>query len=193
MQDDKDIKLTIAPTPAEEAAVQEEIASVKEESIKAATAKVEAESSIDEEIDKDLEDNSQEPEEGIDLGAKTLEDIVEQEAHESETQPPSNFSLSKTLGGAILAHVIQKQIKLVLLITLFLIIYITCRYQCQQKMVEIDRMEQQLTSIRYKATVVTSFLTEKSRESNIMEMLEQKGDSTLQIPKDPPYKINIPE
>jgi len=26
-----------------------------------------------------------------------------------------------------------------------------------------------------------------------MDMLEQKGDSTLQIPKDPPYKINVPE
>ena len=177
MQDDKEIKLTITPTPAEESAVQENLASASEE----------------EKIDKDLAENAQETAERHDPTAKTLEDIMHQEAHESETQPPSNFSLSRTLGGAILAHVIQSQIKLVLLITLFLIIYITCRYQCQQKMVEIDRMEQQLTAIRYKATVVTSFLTEKSRESNIMDMLEQKGDSTLQIPKDPPYKINIPE
>lgn len=177
MQDDKDIKLTIAPTPVEESAVQENLASASEE----------------EKIDKDLAENAQETAESHDPTAKTLEDIMHQEAHESETQPPSNFSLSRTLGGAILAHVIQSQIKLVLLITLFLIIYITCRYQCQQKMVEIDRMEQQLTAIRYKATVVTSFLTEKSRESNIMDMLEQKGDSTLQIPKDPPYKINVPE
>ena len=177
MQEDKDIKLTIAPTPAEEAAVQEELASA----------------SVEEKIDKDLTENAQDAANQQDPTAKTLEDIMEEEAHESETQPPSNFSLSRTLGGAILAHVIQSQIKLVLLITFFLIIYITCRYQCQQKMVEIDRMEQQLTSIRYKATVVTSFLTEKSRESNIMDMLEQKGDSTLQIPKDPPYKINVPE
>ena len=177
MQEDKDIKLTIAPTPAEEAAVQEELASA----------------SVEEKIDKDLTENAQDAANQQDPTAKTLEDIMEEEAHESETQPPSNFSLSRTLGGAILAHVIQSQIKLVLLITLFLIIYITCRYQCQQKMVEIDRMEQQLTAIRYKATVVTSFLTEKSRESNIMDMLEQKGDSTLQIPKDPPYKINVPE
>ena len=177
MQDDKDIKLTIAPTPTEESVVQENLASA----------------TVEEKIDKDLTDNAQETANMHDPTAKTLEDIMEQEAHESETQPPSNFSLSRTLGGAILAHVIQSQIKLVLLITLFLIIYITCRYQCQQKMVEIDRMEQQLTSIRYKATVVTSFLTEKSRESNIMDMLEQKGDSTLQIPKDPPYKINVPE
>ena len=177
MQEDKDIKLTIAPTPAEEAAVQEELASA----------------SVEEKIDKDLTENAQDAANQQDPTAKTLEDIMEEEAHEAETQPPSNFSLSRTLGGAILAHVIQSQIKLVLLITFFLIIYITCRYQCQQKMVEIDRMEQQLTSIRYKATVVTSFLTEKSRESNIMDMLEQKGDSTLQIPKDPPYKINVPE
>ena len=177
MQDDKETKLTIDPTPAEEAVVQEELASA----------------SVEENIDKDLSENVEEEVESKDPTAKTLEDIMEEEAHESETQPPSNFSLSRTLGGAILAHVIQSQIKLVLLITFFLIIYITCRYQCQQKMVEIDRMEQQLTAIRYKATVVTSFLTEKSRESNIMDMLEQKGDSTLQIPKDPPYKINIPE
>ena len=177
MQDDKDIKLTIAPTLAEESVVQENLASA----------------TVEEKIDKDLTDNAQETANMHDPTAKTLEDIMEQEAHESETQPPSNFSLSRTLGGAILAHVIQSQIKLVLLITLFLIIYITCRYQCQQKMVEIDRMEQQLTAIRYKATVVTSFLTEKSRESNIMDMLEQQGDSTLQIPKDPPYKINVPE
>lgn len=177
MQDNKDTKLTIAPAPAEEAAVQEELASA----------------SVEENIDKDLSENAEEVAESHDPTAKTLEDIMEEEAHESETQPPSSFSLSRTLGGAILAHVIQSQIKLVLLITFFLIIYITCRYQCQQKMVEIDRMEQQLTAIRYKATVVTSFLTEKSRESNIMDMLEQKGDSTLQIPKDPPYKINVPE
>lgn len=177
MQDDKDIKLTIAPTLAEESAVQENLASA----------------TVEDKIDKDLAENAQEAADSHDPTAKTLEDIMHQEAHESETQPPSNFSLSRTLGGAILAHVIQSQIKLVLLITLFLIIYITCRYQCQQKMVEIDRMEQQLTAIRYKATVVTSFLTEKSRESNIMDMLEQKGDSTLQIPKDPPYKINVPE
>ena len=152
MQDDKDIKLTIAPTPAEESVVQENLASA----------------TVEEKIDKDLTDNAQETTNMHDPTAKTLEDIMHQEAHESETQPPSS-------------------------ITLFLIIYITCRYQCQQKMVEIDRMEQQLTAIRYKATVVTSFLTEKSRESNIMDMLEQQGDSTLQIPKDPPYKINVPE
>ena len=108
MQEDKDIKLTIAPTPAEETAVQEELAL--------------ASASVEEKIDKDLTENAQDAANQQDPTAKTLEDIMEEEAHESETQPPSNFSLSRTLGGAILAHVIQSQIKLVLLITFFLII-----------------------------------------------------------------------
>ena len=60
-------------------------------------------------------------------------------------------------------------------------------------MVEIDQLERTLISVRYKATVYNSILTEKSRESNILEMLSQRGDSTLLIPTEPPYKINIPE
>lgn len=124
---------------------------------------------------------------------RTLEDIVKQEATEASNEPPSSFSLSKTLGGAIIARAVHKQMGLVLLIVGFLIIYITCRFMCQKQMVEIDRLEQQLVTIRYKAVVFSSALTEKSRESNIMYMLEQKGDSTLKVPNEPPYKINIPE
>ena len=124
---------------------------------------------------------------------RTLEDIVEQEAREESTAPPSSFSLSRTLGGAIIARAVHKQMGLVLLIVGFLIIYITCRFMCQKQMVEIDRLEQQLVTIRYKAVVFSSALTEKSRESNIMNLLELKGDSTLKVPKEPPYKINIPE
>lgn len=133
------------------------------------------------------------PESGAHKHDTAMERIVNEEVHESEVQPPSSFSLNRALGGAMLANVIQGHIKMMLLIFMFLIIYITCRYKCQEKMVEIDRLEQKLIQARYKATVYTSQLTEKSRESNILEMLKQKGDSTLQIPTEPPYKIDIPE
>ena len=113
--------------------------------------------------------------------------------HEGETGSPKNFSLSKVLGGTLVATLFLRQVKLVILIAVFLIIYITCRYQCQKQMVEIDQLERTLISVRYKATVYNSILTEKSRESNILEMLSQRGDSTLLIPTEPPYKINIPE
>ncbi len=125
--------------------------------------------------------------------APSIGEIIRQEVKEGEEVPPGNFTMSKVLGGTLILSIFQRQVKLVLLITVFLIIYITCRYQCQKQMVEIDRLESRLVTIRYKATVYSCELTEMSRESNILELLEQRGDSTLVIPKEPPYKINIPE
>lgn len=119
--------------------------------------------------------------------SKTLEELVQEEAKETDDQPVSSFSLSRTLGGAIVAKAVQKQIGLVLVVTVFLIIYITNRYVCQQQIVKIDKLERQLVEIRFKATVATSELTERSRESNIINMLEARGDSTLTMPTTPPY------
>ena len=126
------------------------------------------------------------------LGKKTIEDVIQHEAKE-EQDTSSPFSISKTLGGVIIAKAVQRQMGLVLLISAFLIIYISNRYVCQKKMVEIDRLEKRLVEARYKATVCTSNLTEKSRESNIMGLLYNYGDSTLAIPQDPPYLIRIEE
>lgn len=126
------------------------------------------------------------------LGQKTIEDVIQHEAKE-EQDTSSPFSISKTLGGVIIAKAVQRQMGLVLLISAFLIIYISNRYVCQKKMVEIDRLEKRLVEARYKATVCTSNLTEKSRESNIMGLLYNYGDSTLAIPQDPPYLIRIEE
>lgn len=126
------------------------------------------------------------------LGSKTIEDVIQREAKE-EQDTSSPFSISKTLGGVIIARFVQRQMGLVLLICAFIIIYISNRYVCQKKMVEIDRLETKLVEARYKATVCTSILTEKSRESNIMNMLKAYGDSTLAIPQDPPYLVRIEE
>ena len=36
-------------------------------------------------------------------------------------------------------------------------------------------------------------MTERSRESNVLEMLKDSNDSTLKTPNQPPYIITIPE
>lgn len=126
------------------------------------------------------------------LGNKTIEDVIRREAKE-EQDTSSPFSISKTLGGVLIARAVQKQIGLVLLVCAFLIIYINNRYVCQKRMVEIGKLETQLVEARYKATVCTSILTEKSRESNIIKLLNAYGDSTLTIPNEPPYLIRIDE
>ncbi len=126
------------------------------------------------------------------LGNKTIEDVIQREAKE-EQDTSSPFSIARTLGGVIIARAFQRQIGLVLLVCVFLIIYINNRYVCQKKLVEIDRIESKLVEARYKATVCNSILTEKSRESNIMQRLASYGDSTLTIPTEPPYLIRVNE
>ncbi len=126
------------------------------------------------------------------LGNKTIEDVIRREARE-EQDTSSPFSISKTLGGVIIARAFQRQIGMVLLVCVFLIIYINNRYVCQKRLVEIDKVETQMVEARYKATVCTSILTENSRESNIMRLLTSYGDSTLSIPNEPPYLIRVAE
>ena len=81
----------------------------------------------------------------------------------------------------------------VLLSCFFIIVYISNRYVCQKKLLEIDKLETKIVKAKFKSTVCTSELTEKSRESNIMSLLKAYGDSTLAIPNDPPYLIKVPE
>lgn len=126
------------------------------------------------------------------LGNKTIEEVIKREAKE-EQDTTSPFSLSRTLGGVMIARAFQKQMGLVCLICAFFIIYINNRYVCQKRMVEIDKIERKMVDARYKATVCTSILTEKSRESNVIQLLGSYGDSTLAIPNEPPYLIRVDE
>ena len=126
------------------------------------------------------------------LGNKTLEDVIEREAKE-EQDTSSPFSLSRTLGGVIISRFVKRQMGVVLLISVFILIYISLRYMCQKKLVEIDRTEAKIVDARYKATVCTSKLTEASRESNVLKRLAECGDSTLSIADEPPYLIKIEE
>lgn len=126
------------------------------------------------------------------LGNKTIEDVIAREAKE-EQDTSSPFSISRTLGGVIIARAVQRQIGLVLLVCAFLIIYISNRYLCQKKVVEIAKTERQMRDMHNKAVACTSMLTEKSRESYVMQLLSAYGDSTLTVPSEPPFLIRVKE
>ena len=72
-------------------------------------------------------------------------------------------------------------------------LYISNRYSCQRSLIEIDRLNKELLDAKYKALSSSSLLTEKSRESHILELLKANRDSTLHSPEQPPYIITIPE
>ena len=84
-----------------------------------------------------------------------------------------NFTLQTVLGGDILtAAILRRQIWLIVLITFFVFLYIANRYRYQQQMIEYDKLKKELQDAKYKALSSSSELTEKSRESNVLEMLK---------------------
>ena len=125
---------------------------------------------------------------------QTLTEVIKEQATEDESPLSANFTLRKILGGDILnTSTIRHQIWLFLLIAFILLIYISTRYSCQQDLIEIDKLKRELQDARYKALSTSSQITEKSRESNVLNMLKDNKDSVLHIANQPPFIINVPE
>lgn len=124
----------------------------------------------------------------------SLKEVIAKQAIEEEASGSSSFTLRKILGGDILtAQIMRRQIWLVILIVFFVIIYISNRYNIQNDIIELDKLQKELQDTKYKALSTSSQLTEKSRESNVLDMLKNNKDSVLHIATQPPYIINVPE
>lgn len=124
----------------------------------------------------------------------SLKEVIQKQAIEGEAPQSRTLSLRKILGGDILnTAAVRRQIWLLILIVFFLILYISNRYSCQQDIIEIDHLQSELQDAKYKALSSTSQLTEKSRESNVLQLLKNNEDSVLKMANQPPYIINIPE
>lgn len=124
----------------------------------------------------------------------SLKEVIQEQAIEGEAPLSRTLSLRKILGGDILnTAIIRRQIWLFVLIAFFMLLYISNRYSCQQDIIEIDHLQTQLQDAKYKALSSNSQLTEKSRESNVLNELKNNKDSVLKIASQPPYIINVPE
>lgn len=124
----------------------------------------------------------------------TLTEIIKEQATEDDAPLSKNITLRKILGGDILTtSTIRRQIWTIVLITVFIIIYITNRYSCEQSLIKIDKLNKELQEAKYHALSISSELTERCRESNVLNLLRQNNDSTLHTANQPPYIIQIPE
>lgn len=124
----------------------------------------------------------------------TLKEIIKEQATEDEAPQARTFSLRKILGGDILnTTFMRRQVWLCLLIAFFMVIYIANRYSCQKDIIEIDKLQTELQDAKYKALSSNSQLTEKSRQSNVLQLLRDNKDSVLKLPTLPPYIITVPE
>ena len=126
--------------------------------------------------------------------AKKTIQLIKEKAKEEDPRPTSAMTLRTILGGDFLtADMVRRQIWLFVLMVIFCIVYVAIRYQCQQDMIAIDKLEKELKDAKYKALSSSSTLTEKCRESHVLEILKQNQDSLLHQADQPPYIIEVPE
>jgi hypothetical protein len=124
----------------------------------------------------------------------TLKEVLRNQATEEDVVPPRAVTFGKVLGGDILnTKAVRNQLFLILLIAFFSMLYIANRYSCQKNLIEIDKLNKELDDAKHSALSSSSQLTEKSRESRVLEMLKNSGDSMIQIANRPPYIIQINE
>lgn len=124
---------------------------------------------------------------------ETLEKI-KQTASEEDPNPSGKLNLRTILGGDLLTtQMVRSQIWLFIMIVAFSLVYVAFRYQCQQDMITIDKLEDKLRDAKFKALSASSTLTAKSRESHVLELLKQNKDSLLHQADQPPYRIEVPE
>ena len=124
---------------------------------------------------------------------KTLQKIKENVKEEDPKFSPT-MTLRTILGGDFLtAQMVRHQIGIIVLIVVFAIVYVAFRYQCQQDLIAIDKMEKELLDAKYKALSSNSTLTEKCRESHVLDALKHNKDRVLHVSDQPPYIINVPE
>ena len=124
----------------------------------------------------------------------SFREILREQIHEEEQAQSPTFSVIKILGGDFFtSQILRRQIWLMLLIFAFMIMYVSNRYSCQKSMLEIDNLRKELQDAKYKALSTSSSLTERSRQSKVLDMLKENNDSVLHIATQPPYIINVRE
>lgn len=120
--------------------------------------------------------------------------LLKNSVSEDDPKPSPTLTLGRIIAGDILSNgIVRGQIWLFLLIVLFTIVYVAFRYQCQQDMITIDRLETELKDAKYRALSSSSTLTERCRESHVLEILKNNRDSLLHVAEQPPYIIEVPE
>ena len=150
-----------------------------------ASANNEAVTPLTEEEEKEKEEEEE---------VEKIKAAIEEQAREDEQPQSSNFTLRKILGGDILsARLLRNNIWLIIIAVIFTIVYISNRYSVQKYLIEVDKLQKELEDAKYRALSSSSQLTEKTRESHILEILKTRKDSVLKMSDRPPYIIDVPE
>ena len=197
MNDENDKKnplLTEHPLTEDQTAFKEESTNVTEPLMKTEAIEEKPQAPVDNEDATPLTEEEEKRQQEEEAEVRKIKAAIEEQAREDEQPQSSNFTLRKILGGDILsARFFRNNIWLIITIVIFTIIYISNRYSVQKYLIEVDKLQNELEDAKYRALSSSSQLTEKTRESHILEILKTRKDSVLKMSDRPPYIIDIPE
>ena len=74
-----------------------------------------------------------------------------------------------------------------------LVVYISNRYSSEKEIQKIDALQKELTDMKYKALSSASKLTERCRQSKVLQMLKENNDSLLHISDKPAFVVVVKE
>ena len=127
------------------------------------------------------------------LEEETTFQKMKRHASESDEAPAASLRFRDILGGDYLWSLVRNQIWVIMLVVLITTAYVAVRYQCQQDAIDISQLERDLVDAKFQALSSSSNLTRMCRQSTVLNMLKANNDSLLQISKQPPYIIEVPE
>ena len=122
----------------------------------------------------------------------TLRRLKEQVSEDDEVLT-GTVTLRQIVGGDYLLALVRHYLWFIVLVVLLTCVYVGVRYQCQQDVIEISRLEKDLVDAKYRAMSSSSNLTEMCRQSNVLKALSENEDNTLTFPEQPPYIVSVEE
>ncbi len=103
-----------------------------------------------------------------------------------------SISFRDVVGGQILANgFLEKNAGLIAMILFMIFFYISNRYECQQKMMDIVTLQKKLTDVKYEALTRSAELTGGSKQSQVKSLILEKGIEIGES-QTPPYKLVKP-
>lgn len=103
-----------------------------------------------------------------------------------------SLSFRDFAGGEVVSKFLAKQAGLVILILFMIFFYISNRYECQQKLVDIEKLQRKLTDVKYDALTHSAELMGGSKQSQVKTLVEEQGVELMES-QTPPYKLSKPE
>jgi hypothetical protein len=111
------------------------------------------------------------------------------ETIEKTTKKREKSFISRVLGGDIWTEdFIARQSKLIILVVVLILIFISNRYSCAKKLTEIEDLNLKLKNVTYENLIISTDLTTHSRQSQIEVLLKTKGIE-LEASKTPAFEI----